>query len=334
MVIRLLTIGLGLCLIWGLYWAGAGWWLQTSITTWFDEQRQRGWQADYTDLDLSGFPWRHISTLSLPALADPETGTAWRAQEITIDSRAIWPGDVTVRFADAPQTLSYFDQTLAWDTQGLMADLKLKPGLSLELQDTALTSGPWNLSLAETLIARASTLTLSARQQEDPLVYTATLRADEFAPGDRLRQVARISRTLPETFDALMIEATVTWTKPWDRSAVETARPQPTYVDLQLADIHWGGLRLLAAGEFAVDAQGVPEGVITIRAENWRDMLVLAQDTGVMPAELASAAERALNLLEGLGGNPNALDLQLNLRGGAIALGPIPIGPAPRLILR
>ena len=333
-MIRLFSWGLGLGLIWSLYWAGTGYWMQSSVAQWFDTQEARGWQADYADLSLGGFPMRHVTTITAPALADPATGTAWRTQAVTLDGRAIWPGHVTMAFADAPQLFSYFDQTVVLNAEDMIADLRLKPGLALELEETALTSGAWALTLEDELLARANTLEVSTTQQDEPTVYAIDARAQAFTPGASVREVARLSRTLPKAFDAFELQAVITWDKPWDRSALETARPQPRHVDLRLADAKWGALRVLAAGEFSVDENGVPDGVITIKAENWRDMLSIAETAGVLPTQAAGPLERTLNLLEGLSGNPNALDIQLNLRGGAIALGPIPLGPAPRFILR
>ena len=325
---------LGLVLAWSLYWAGAGWWMQKSVADWFALQAARGWQADYADLSLSGFPTRHVTTLDSPALADPAAGTAWQAERLGIDSRAIWPGHVTLRFADAPQRLSYFDQTLTLTTQDMAADLRLHPGLALELEHLSLQSSAWAMTQEAEPLASAEALVLSKTQTDEPAVYTIKMKADGFAPGDRLRRAADITETLPEAFETLELDATITWDKPWDRSALETARPQPRHVDLRLAEAQWGALRLLAAGEFTVDRDGLPDGTITIKAENWRDMLAIAVDSGALPPSAATTAERTLGFLEGLGGNPNALDLRLNLRAGAVALGPIPLGPAPRLILR
>lgn len=333
-MIGLVKGALGLVLVWSLYWAAAGWWVQNSITTWFSDQAARGWYADYADVTLSGYPTRHITTLESPALADPATGTAWQAQRLMFDNRAIWPGHVTVRFADAPQRLSYFEQTLTLVTDAMAADLRLHPGLALELEQMSLNSGPWSVTEEDDPLARAETLVLSKNQLEAPEVYAITARAEAFRPGDRLRRVADVTQTLPEAFETLELEATITWDKPWDRSAVEIARPQPRHVKLRLAEAKWGALAVLAAGEFTVDDAGIPEGTITIKAENWRDMLAIATEAGVLPEQAVGPAERTLSFLEGLGGNPNALDLRLNLRGGAVALGPIPLGPAPRLILR
>ncbi len=333
-MIGLLKGALSLVLLWSLYWVGAGWWVQSSVAGWFAEQVSRGWQADYADLSLGGYPSRHITTIDNPALADPATGTAWQSQRLMIDNRAIWPGHVTLRFADAPQRLSYFEQTLTLITQGMAADLRLHPGLALELDQLSLTSGPWSVAEEDEPLARADTLILSKNQMETAEIYAVTARAEAFSPGERLRRVAEVTQTLPETFETLELEAIITWDKAWDRSALEMARPQLRHVRLRLAEAKWGALAVLAAGEFAVDEAGIPEGTITIKAENWREMLAIATEAGVLPEQARGATERTLSFLEGLGGNPNALDLRLNLRGGAVALGPIPLGPAPRFILR
>ena len=114
---------------------------------------------------------------------------------------------------------------------------------------------------------------------------------------------------------------------------MEERRPQPTRIDLRLAEAAWGPLQISLSGGMDVDTAGVPEGQVTVRAENWREMLRMAQSAGALPEPVVQTAERALGFLAGLGGNPEALDVQLNLTGGRIAIGPVPLGPAPRLIL-
>ena len=42
---RGLKILLGLCVIWGLYWAVAAWGLRQSVQGWFQMQATRGWTA-------------------------------------------------------------------------------------------------------------------------------------------------------------------------------------------------------------------------------------------------------------------------------------------------
>ncbi|QBF30877.1 DUF2125 domain-containing protein [Thalassococcus sp. S3] len=332
---RLITICLVLIGLWSAYWWASAYGMRQSIGAWFSAQEAQGWQADFADIGTDGFPLRHITKLTNPALADPVNGTAWRSAALTFESPAIWPGHMSVRFADAPQRMSYFDETVILTPQDMVADLRLHPGLALELEEMALTAGPWTLTTADgaKLIA-ADSLVLAMRQTDDPATYLIDANSQTFTPGPRLREIAAISETLPPSFDALTLDMTVTFTRPWDRAALEQSRPQPRRVDLKEMDAHWGALRVRAAGSFDVDAEGIPDGVIAIKAENWRDMLDMAQRSGALPADLMTPTERVFSMLAGLSGNPQTLDVQLNLRNGFVALGPIPLGPAPRFILR
>ena len=57
-------------------------------------------------------------------------------------------------------------------------------------------------------------------------------------------------------------------------------------------------------------------------------------ETGAVPKGFGETLEDGLSLISQLAGNPKTLDIPLGLRGGSILLGPIPIGKAPRIILR
>ncbi|MFC3616205.1 DUF2125 domain-containing protein [Lutimaribacter marinistellae] len=333
-MLRLVRVLLILAALWSLYWFAAAYGLRSSVSNWFAAREAEGWQADYADLATSGFPLRHLTTLTAPALADPATGTAWRADWLTFDSPAIWPGRQTLRFADTPQRLSYFDQTAVIEAQGMSAELHLAPGVALELERMALTSGPWALRQEGGPLAEAQSLTLEMVQTDDAPTYRIAASAEAFTPGDGLRRMLRPTSALPRSFETAQAEMTVTFDKPWDRTALEERRPQPQAVDLRLAELHWGELRLFATGSLSIDEQGIPTGEVAIKAENWREMLAMAQAAGALPPQAVEPAARVLGMLAGLGGNPKALDAQLNFREGFVALGPIPLGPAPRFILR
>jgi hypothetical protein len=63
-------------------------------------------------------------------------------------------------------------------------------------------------------------------------------------------------------------------------------------------------------------------------------MLSLAEAAGALPGGIASQIERGLSALAGLSGNPNAIDVELTFKDGRMSFGILPLGPAPRLILR
>lgn len=333
-MIRLLKVTITLAIGWSLYWAAAGYWLRNGVATWFDAQAAQGWRADYADLSTSGYPLIFTNTLTSPALADPTTGTAWQADWLRMESPAIWPGRQTLSFADTPQRFSYFDQTAVLEANDMQAELYLHPGVALELERMTLTSANWLVTDGSGDVAGADSLTLSVVQTDHPETYDFDAIANQFTPGDGLRRTTRSMESLPRSFEALELQMQVTFDRTWDRAALENSRPQPRIIGLKLAEMRWGVLSLKAAGDVTVDAAGIPTGMIAVQAENWREMLPMAQSAGAIPARAIGPAEKLLGMLAGLGGNPNTLDIQLNFKDGYIALGPLPLGPAPRIILR
>jgi len=333
-MLRLMKLLLAVALLWSLYWMAAGWGLRNGISAWFTEQQRQGWQAEYSALSSGGYPGSHITRISHPTLADPGTGAAWRADWLEVSSPAIWPGRQTLRFAPSPQRLSYFDQTAVIEAQDLQAQLHLAPGLALTLEDLALSSSAWRISDGENAVMSAGSLQLGMHQMGQPERYQMLVSATDFAPGIALRHLMAATETLPDSFETLELDMEVTFDTAWDRTALELRRPQPRHIEVKLVDAHWGELRLKAAGTLAVDETGLPTGEIALKVENWHQMLVMAEGAGVLPAKARDGIERVLGLFAGLGGNPRDLDTQLNFRNGHVALGPIPLGPAPKFILR
>ncbi|MBK0326356.1 DUF2125 domain-containing protein [Rhodobacteraceae bacterium F11138] len=332
-MIRLLKLGVALGLIWSLYWYAAGYSLRQGVVGWFQAREDRGWQAEFSDISTSGYPLRHITLLNNPALADPVNGTAWQAEWLSLDNPAIWPGRQTVIFPETAQRLSYFDQTVVVYANDMTADLHLAPGIGLEVQRMALNSGAWRIDDAAGPIAQAQALTVSMVQTDQPETYQFDIAAPQFTPGEAMRRAAGQAAALPDSFQTLKLDMQVRFDRPWDRRALEERRPQPVAIDLKLAQAEWGALSLFAAGQVTVDGNGVPSGKIALKAENWRDMLAALQGSDAFPAIALDSAGRVLNLLAGISGNPDALDVELVLRNGVVTLGPFPLGPAPYIYL-
>ncbi|UWQ46661.1 DUF2125 domain-containing protein [Leisingera aquaemixtae] len=331
---RLAKLLMAAVAVWSLYWAAAAWGLRTGIASWFAQQERQGWQAEHSGLETSGYPLRHQTRISRPALADPRTGTAWRADWLELDSPAAWPGRLELHFPATAQRLSYFDRTAVITADGLQASLHLKPGAALELEQLAAVAGSWQIERGGETVLSGAALDLRMVQTDSPETYRITAGAQEFAPRAAWRRLLAASAPLPERFDTLALEMTVGFDAPWDRSALEQQRPQPRRIDLKLADARWGDLRLKATGALTVDAQGLPAGEIALQAENWRGLVLMAERTGALPPALRGTVERVLGLLAETSGNPRDLDIALGFRDGYVTLGPLPLGHAPRLIIR
>ncbi|MCF6444120.1 DUF2125 domain-containing protein [Nereida sp. MMG025] len=318
----------------------AGYWFigaaatERAATQWFNDRAQDGWIAETSAIETRGFPSRFDTTLTDIELADPETGWVWTApffQVFALSYRpnhiiAVWPPDHSLASPNARIALSSNDTR---------ASMVFEAGPDLTLQTANFEVAALTLAhsqLGETTIGEGS---IALRQTPDMVLSNdlyAQLKTVALPPA--LRGLLDPAGLLPTAIEGMTIDSTIGFDAPWDRFAIERARPQPTSIDLKLLSASWGPLDLRAAGTLQVDENGVPTGEIGIKARNWRQMLDVAENAGLLPSEILPMVERGLEVLSGLSGNSQTLDVPLSFRNGRMAIGPLPIGPAPRIMLR
>jgi len=332
----LLSVVLIATAAWSGYWFLASGSVKSGFATWFDERRADGWVAEYGDLSVAGFPNRIDTSFTELSLADPETGLAWDAPFFQILALSYKPNHVIAVWPNTQQLSTPYEK-LTIQSSDMRASLVLRPNTDLTVERTTLTT--------EGLIIRPegaqdgteiAQLTLAAERVavDAAASYRLGLSSNGVAPALPLRDKVDPGGTLPDTLDALRADISVTFDKPWDRHAIEDARPQPRRIDIRLAEARWGQLEVLVAGDLEVDTAGLPDGALTIKARNWRDILALAMDSGALPEGFAGTLEDGLSLVASLAGNPKTLDIPLEFRNGRVFLGPVPIGTAPVLRLR
>lgn len=330
---RLLVLVLTAAALWASWWLVASRSLEGALAAWFEARRAEGWQADYGALTVRGFPNRLDTTIDDLALADPETGLGWHAPFFQILSLSYKPNHVIAVWPDE-QLVFTPEEKITVTADKMQASVVFKPDTALELDRTSFELEGFRLASdrgwwAEFPTARLASRAVPARTGVQEIAFSAT----EMRPSADL--IALLGDTgLPEVFEALRMDAEFGFDAPWDRRAIEERRPQITSVKLRMFEAHWGELELQAAGDLTVDEKGIPEGAIGLRATNWREMLEIGVNTGVLPEGLADTLESAFELLAGLKGNRNTLDVGLSFHDGRVSLGPVPLGPAPRLVIR
>lgn len=332
----LLALIVTVAALWSGYWMVGSSGVKAAYADWFEERRARGWLAEYSDLTVRGFPNRFDTTFSELALADPETGLAWRASMFQILALSYKPNHLIAAWPERQRIatpLAKYDVT----SDGLRASLVVEPGPDLTLRRAVLTAG----ELAFAPVDRAGrtaidTLSLAAERVPGDAApsYRLGLKAGDLAPPLPWRSLVDPRGTLPERLDAVSADLTVRFDKPWDRGAIEEARPQPRRIRIRLAEARWGRLQLQAAGALEVNAAGTPEGEITLKARNWREILQIAEQSGALNPGFADTLEDGLSLISRMAGHPKTLDIPLTFRSGRIKLGPVPLGAAPVLRLR
>lgn len=285
-------------------------------------------RADYGAIALKGFPSRFDLTIDTPKLESADGRMTWQApfiQFLALSYRphnliAVWPQDQTVHL-DGEQ--------LDLQSDDLRASVTLVPGLDLPLDHSeveghglVLTSDLGWQVLAEKLIVASRQVGADASRHELAIVLTG------LAPGNAFRGQIDPARRQPATVQEARLTLTATFDRALDRKALAGPLRILSLEALDLSLI-WGKIAASASGDLAIDEMGNPTGQLSLALTNWRDLLILLSDSGVLSAEQAATAEQALaNAAKP--DDPATVTLPLTFRDGVIWMGFIPLAMSPR----
>jgi len=320
---------------WGAYWFVGATATERALAAWLETRAAEGWIATSQSLDTRGFPNRFDITITGLELADPDTETAWSADLFQLFSLSYKPLHVLAHWPGA-QRFSSADQTVTLTSEDMRGSFVLAAHPDLPVQSStitfegtdALSSKGWTAHLAQGQLSMRVNPAAS-----DPTLYDLYATAQELTLSDTLLADLGNSATLPETVANATVDMQVKFSAPWDRRALEVARPQPREVTLNSLAARWGALDLSAAGALSIDRTGQPTGEIEVKAVNWREMVALAETSGALTADSAAALRAVLGLLAAGGDDPQTLKITLRYARGLVYAGPLPIGTAPKVAL-
>lgn len=319
---------------WGGFWLVASRGTERVLTGWFEDRRAEGWTASYDSLNTGGFPNRLDTTIEGLVLADPDTGVAWQApvfQNLSLVYRpmqviAVLPGEQVFATRDATYHVTS-DTFRASGSFAASVDLPIERS-TVEIRNaTVTTDDDRELQLASAIISMRET------PERTGDVYDFDINASNLTPDAALMSRVGRSGAFSEALETVRVAATIRFDAPWDRYALERARPQPREIELTRLDATWGELDLAVTGSLEVSANGQPDGELQVRARNWREMIEIARASGALPESLVGAVTRAGSMIAGLSGDPETLDATLRFENGRTFLGPVPLGSAPDLSL-
>ena len=327
---KLIWIMVLAALAWSAWWFIGAAALRRGIDAAVDEMRASGWQVAIEDRRVRGFPNRFDTTLVAPSLTETGSDITWSAPFVQVLALSYRPNRVIVAFPDEQRVEGPFG-TARIATERARGSVTLAPEPSLALDhsefvvdDLAIESG--------------------ARLSLDELLF-ATRRP----PGDASGRTHNIGITisgldLPETVAAALggdagrigyanLDATASFARPIDRTVLSEGMPRPQAIAVDRLDVNWGEIGLSGSGALEIGADGRLTGVLDLELENWRRALDLLARIGVVPPEQLSIMTRGLGFMTGLSDDPETLSAPLAFRDGRMFLGPVPLGPAPRLPL-
>ena len=315
--------------LWGGYWFAASTAVERGVEGWFADQAAMGGVAEKASLRVAGFPNRVDVTVTGLHLANPETGTGWRAPEVQVFSMTWKPWHVIAAFAPG-QVVELPGQAVTVDGTDMGASVELHPGTALGLYRIRADGSALRLtSTAGWTLAAAK---LVAATEEDPSLadtHRLGLTIEDISPDPAFVQ-ALADPGLPAVIARLHLDAFATLSAPIDRFAGES-HPRLTGLDLKDLSLDWGPLQIRALGRMTPDAGGLAEGEIALTITDWhRAMKVIVAMGGLTQAQ-ADVLSNGLQTLADAGPDANVLNLPLKAANGRLSLGPFPLGPAPRL---
>ena len=322
-------------LVWSGWWYALAKGQEAGLGAWFDARARHGWQAEHAGIGLTGFPFLLEREITDIQLADPKTGWAWSAPWLRVVSDTFIPNRVEVTWPDA-QSLAVPGERTDITSSTMVALLELEPDLALGLihasvdvagLDVRARPGP----AGQGWTASAGVVVADVAERVNDDGYTVAFRAEKVILPEPL--MARIDPTglAGRELERMTFDGSAVFDTPLDRTLIEDGHLALRAAVIRRAEFQWGRMHLDARGKIKVDKQGYPKGKIKITARHWREIISLAQRSGVIGPDVAEALETALELVALLGGDRDELDATLKFDDGEVWIGPIAIGKAWRL---
>ena len=333
-------LAIGFVLLAAALWSG--WWFVGSRgqgaawEAWFTDRRAAGWLAEYETLNVAGFPNRFDTEFTALQLADPRAGWAWSAPWVRLFMLSYKPNHV---IAELPpmQKVSFGAETVDVASTRIAASLRVEPDTNLAL--VRLSAEIEGLELQGrsgwTAAAPAAALHLLAADPElaPENSYDLQISATDVDLPVPLVENLDPTGQLSTRLDTLLIEGRITFDAPLDRRAVEEGRLGLRAFSLSAGRLEWGEMTLSGRGLVEVGADGYPTGEIALIARGWRKLVEVSVAAGMIEPGIADALKVALELVAMVtSGGKREIETTLRFAGGRVFIGPVAIGPAPRLI--
>lgn len=301
-----------------------------AITGGLERIEAEGLDVAYTSLETVGFPSRFDTTITDLSVADPGRGLAWDVPFFQVFAVSTQPNHVIAVWPDS-QRVTLPGERLLITSGDLRASLRASPSPSLPLREATLegrtlalaADAGWEVDVAATLMALRAVSGEAVPANSYEVFAEAT---DITLPRQILEALGGVE-AVPAIAERLRIDGRIALDQPLDRFAAETG---PVLTSLTLRDLtfRWGDVTIAGEGSFTVDSTGRPEGRITLEVTNWQRLIDMAQAAGLMTEGQALSVGRAAAAMANGAGQ---LTAPINFQNGFTALGPLPIGPAPRL---
>lgn len=307
----------------GWWWFAAGM-AERGARDWLAAHQAAGWQVNHQALAVRGFPNRIDLSLTGLALETPDRRWGWSAPFLQILSLSYKPWHLVVAF-DHQQRITTPDEVFTLTAERMQASVVLVPGGDLALDRVQLVAeGVRRDGLRPLTVATFAAAAHPAVDRRHG--WRIGLEGSGIAPDPAVMQ--RLPAGVLDAAGAhARLDAVVTLDAALDRH-LGPVSPSILGVQLREARAEWGPIRLYLSGTLEPDRHGLATGRLELRIEGAATLLDLAVASGMITPEQRPLWDQATGAVA----RPDQpLQLVLNLVNGLVMLGPLVLGPAPRL---
>lgn len=330
---RLLTIVVVvLAALYSGYWFLGARALAGALETQVAELQDDGWTVDYEALNTAGFPSRFDTTATNLTVADPAGTLSYEAPLLQMLTLSYQPNRVIVAFPDTHKVTVPQIGAIDVTSNGLRASANVGVSTALPLRNVTAEAESMTLENAAGLGVTLQNLLIALREGAGVAntydVYVGAQALQLPAP-----LMARLNPTgiLPDSIKVAKVDGAVTLDRPLDRTTTSEWARDPAQVQafaLRDLALTWGNLMISGDGAVTLDAAGMPNGTITLRANDWQQMLDIAIEANLVPQ---NAVFLARSMGQSLSLGAQDLTVPVAFADGRWSIAGFDLGPAPQL---
>lgn len=328
---KLILLALVLTTAYSAYWFVGRSQVESGLKAALAEIDAGEYEVNYSDLRTIGYPSRFDTTISDLEFSEPTSRFTWRAPFFQLFALSYRPNEV-IAFFPPEQEFNFDGEVLSLITRDMRASGKVSASTALALRNVTLEADNPRLRTEEGAeLAMASLIAAMRLQPETSQTYDLFLEARSIVLPEALRTLADPEGRLPPLLQNLRFEGDLNLTEPIELNNVEGKTAQIAALHVGELALSWGDIHLSAIGDLTPDAQGLLNGNITFSARNWSQLMNLMAEAGIVPEGRRMLFEAVITQIDETPHISDTLTVTITIDDGQMALGPLPLGPAPRL---
>ncbi len=309
------TVVIGAAIVYGGYWFVGQAGVEKATTAAIETYRKEGWTITYDDFDTVGFPSRFDTKFANLTVQNPDGTLAWASPNFQVFALSYSPHKIIAAWPES-QTLTLGAETIAVDSTGMRASAHFGLSATLPLETATFESGAASFTGSFGTIS-VDHILAAIRPAGGVATYDVWLDANQI--------------TLPNVLSAEMLtlgklDATLELSD--EIKVRDGILPLLNSATIRDARLDWEDMGFALSGEFVVDANGFPEGRITISARNMPVVIERLEASGLIEHDAAATYR---NVARSMQAREGSVEVPLSMRGGMLAFGPFPLASLPKL---